>query len=62
MKKEQNERTATRLVVIQGDSATLYEGNVALITFDGAKEADVELIAKVLQLTPEQIKEHKENV
>jgi hypothetical protein len=61
MKTEQTENK-TRLVVIHGDSATLYEGNVALITFDGAKEADVELIAKVLQLTPEQIKEHKESV
>lgn len=52
----------TRLVVIQGDQATLYEGRKALITFDGAKEADVELIEKVLALTPEQIKEHKENL
>ena len=51
----------TRLVVIEGDSATLYEGNKQLITFDGAKEADVELITKVLALTPEQIKEYKEN-
>ena len=51
----------TRLVVIEGNSATLYEGNKQLITFDGAKEADVELITKVLALTPEQIKEYKEN-
>jgi len=61
MKKEQNEQTTTRLVVIQGDSASLYEGTNRLITFDGAKEADVDLITKVLALTPEQIKEYKEN-
>ena len=51
----------TRLVLISGDQATLYEGRKALITFDGAKEADQELITKVLALTPEQIKEYKEN-
>ena len=51
----------TRLVLINGDQATLYEGSKALITFDGAKEADQELITKVLALTPEQIKEYKEN-
>jgi hypothetical protein len=51
----------TRLVVLSGDQATLYEGTKALITFDGAKEADQELITKVLALTPEQIKEYKEN-
>jgi 5'-3' exonuclease len=51
----------TRLVVISGDSASLYEGTNRLITFDGAKEADVDLITKVLALTPEQIKEYKEN-
>ena len=51
----------TRMVVIAGDSASLYEGTKRLITFDGAKEADVDLITKVLALTPEQIKEYKEN-
>jgi hypothetical protein len=51
----------TRLVLISGDQATLYEGTKALITFDGAKEADQELVTKVLALTPEQIKEYKEN-
>ena len=51
----------TRLVLISGDEATLYEGTKALIIFDGAKEADQELVTKVLALTPEQIKEYKEN-
>ena len=60
MKTKQNQ-TQTRLVLISGDQATLYEGNKPLITFDGAKEADQELITKVLALTPEQIKEYKEN-
>ncbi len=55
------DKNKTRLVLINGDQATLYEGKEALITFDGAKEADQELITKVLALTPEQIKEYKEN-
>jgi uncharacterized protein YpmB len=55
------DKNKTRLVLISEDQATLYEGKEALITFDGAKEADQELITKVLALTPEQIKEYKEN-
>lgn len=55
------DKNKTRLVLISEDQATLYEGAKALITFDGAKQADQELITKVLALTPEQIKEYKEN-
>lgn len=49
----------TRMVLIQGDTVSFYEGARELITFEGAKEADQELITKVLALTPEQIEEHK---
>lgn len=48
-----------RLVMIQGDSAALYEGREQLCVFAGANDTDADTIQRVRMLTRQQAEEHR---
>lgn len=49
----------TRLVMIQGDSAALYEGREQLCVFDGASTTDEETVERVRKLSRNQAAQYK---
>ena len=53
------QKPRTRLVMIQGDKAALYEGAEQLCVFDGALQADVEMVERVRKLSRNQAAEYK---